>query len=104
MVHSQGAIIFCAALEHYRINYGKPLTTQQVAVHGSGANIDRLKRIAHNIGVTINNIRNNPFDLVPNVAGRNDLSSSSLVRSIKFMGLVFGKKSDPGNSPPPYPF
>lgn len=104
LVHSQGAIIFCAALEHYRIYYGKPLTTQQVAVHGSGANIDRLKRIAHNTGVTINNIRNNPFDLVPNVAGRNDLSSSSLVRSIKFMGLVFGKKSDPGNSPHTLPF
>lgn len=104
LVHSQGAIIFCAALEHYRVIYGKPLTTQQVAVHGSGANIDRLKRIAHNTGVTINNIRNNPFDLVPNVAGRNDLSSSSLVRSIKFMGLVFGKKSEPGNSPHTLPF
>lgn len=41
---------------------------------------------------------------MPNVAGRNDLSSSSLVRSIKFMGLVFGKKSDPGNSPHTLPF
>lgn len=102
VAHSQGAIIFCAALEHYRIKYGKPLTTQQLAIHGSGANLDRLKRKAHSAGLTINNIRNNPYDLVPNIAGRNDVSASSLARSIKFSGLVFG--DEVGASPHTLPF
>ncbi len=100
VAHSQGAIIFCAALEHYRIKYGKPLTTQQLAIHGSGANLDRLKSMAHSAGLTINNIRNNPFDLVPNLT--NDTSSSSLARSVKFMGLTFGKEV--GASPHTLPF
>lgn len=100
VAHSQGAIIFCAALEHYRIKYGKPLTTQQLAIHGSGANLDRLKRMAHSAGLTINNIRNNPFDLVPNIT--NDISSSSLARSVKFMGLTFG--NEVGASPHTLPF
>ena len=102
VAHSQGAIIFCAALEHYRIKYGKPLTTQQLAIHGSGANLDRLKSMAHNAGITINAIRNNPYDLVPNLAGRNDLSASSLARSVKFRGLVFG--DEVGASPHTLPF
>ncbi|MCI2282170.1 hypothetical protein L3081_00605 [Colwellia sp. MSW7] len=100
VAHSQGAIIFCAAIEHYRIKYGKPLTTQQLAIHGSGANLDRLKRMAHSAGLTINNIRNNPFDLVPNIT--NDISSSSLARSVKFMGLTFG--NEVGASPHTLPF
>lgn len=104
LVHSQGAIIFCAALEHYRIYYGKPLTTQEVAIHGSGANIERFKEVANKMGMKINAIRNNPFDLVPNIAGANDLSASSLARSLKFRGLVFGKSSNPGVSPHTLPF
>lgn len=102
LAHSQGAIIFCAALEHYRIHYGKPLTGQQLAVHGSGSNIERLKRIAHSTGLKVIAVRNNPYDLVPNLAGRNDLSSSSLVRSMKFKGLVTG--DDAGASPHTLPF
>lgn len=102
VAHSQGAIIFCAALEHYRIKYGKPLTTQQLAVHGSGANLDRLKQVAQNTGLTINSVRNNPYDLVPSVAGRNDLSASSLARAYKFRGLVFG--DEVGASPHTLPF
>jgi hypothetical protein len=104
VAHSQGAIIFCSALEHYRIKYpNKPLTTQELAIHGSGANLDRLKRTANNIGMTINNIRNNPFDFVPNMAAKNDLSGSSLARSFKFMGLAFFSKNV-GESPHTLPF
>lgn len=102
LAHSQGAIIFCAALEHYRIYYGKPLTGQQLAVHGSGSNIERLKRIANSTGLKVVAIRNNPYDLVPNLAGRNDLSASSFVRSMKFRGLVTGE--DAGASPHTLPF
>ena len=102
VAHSQGAIIFCSALEHYRIKYGKPLTGQQLAIHGSGSNIDRLKIAAKNTGMTINNVRNNPYDVVPNVFGGNDLSGSSLARSLSFMGKVFG--SNAGLSPHTLPF
>jgi hypothetical protein len=102
LAHSQGAIIFCAALEHYRIYYGKPLTGQQLAVHGSGSNIERLKRMANSTGLKVVAIRNNPYDLVPNLAGRNDLSASSFVRSMKFRGLVKGE--DSGASPHTLPF
>ncbi len=102
VAHSQGAIIFCAALEHYRNKYSGRLTTQKLAIHGSGANIDRLKRSAEHVGMTVNSIRNNPFDLVPNVAGANDLSPSSLARSFKFSGLVFG--DNVGASPHTLPF
>lgn len=102
VAHSQGAIIFCAALEVYRLKYGKPLTTQQLAIHGSGANIERLKRAASYTGLHIHSIRNNPYDLVPNLAGRNDLSKSSLARSLKFKNLV--KDGGPGASPHTLPF
>lgn len=102
LAHSQGAIIFCAALEHYRIHYGKPLTGQQLAVHGSGSNVERLKRIAQSTGLKITAVRNNPYDLVPNLAGCNDLSSSSFVRSMKFRGFVKG--GDAGASPHTLPF
>ena len=102
VAHSQGAIIFCAALEHYRMNYSGRLTTQELAIHGSGANLERLKRIASKAGMTVNSIRNNPFDLVPNIAGGNDLSPSSLARSFKFSGLVFG--DNVGASPHTLPF
>ncbi|QUX92664.1 hypothetical protein CYL31_15220 [Marinomonas sp. A3A] len=102
VAHSQGAIIFCAALEVYRLKYGKPLTTQQLAIHGSGANLERLKRAASYAGLHVNSIRNNPYDLVPNLAGRNDLSKSSLARSLRFKTLVFG--NDPAASPHTLPF
>ena len=102
VAHSQGAIIFCAALELYHLKHGKPLTTQQLAIHGSGANLDRLKRAASYAGMTIHSVRNNPYDLVPNLAGRNDLSRSSLARSMKFSKLVFGDNA--AASPHTLPF
>ncbi len=102
VAHSQGAIIFCAALEHYSIKYSGRLSTQELAIHGSGANLQRLKRMAEKAGMKVNSIRNNPFDLVPNIAGVNDLSPSSLARSFKFSGLVFD--DNVGASPHTLPF
>lgn len=104
VAHSQGAIIFNAALLHYRANYGGRLTSQQLALHGSGANVEKLSQLATGLGMKIVAVRNNPFDLVPNLAGGNDLSASSLCRSIKFCGLVFGRDSEPGVSPHTLPY
>ncbi len=89
VVHSQGAIIFTAALEEYRKAHTANLTSQHLAVHAPGAFIPRLINSAKKLGITVDEPRSNPFDLVPNMAGRNDLSPSSLVRSLKFMGLTF---------------
>lgn len=102
VVHSQGTIIFCAALEHYRVHYRTPLTRQQLKVHGSGANLQRLTNVARSLGVTVHEPRNNPYDLVPNLGGANDVSPSGLVRSIQFCGLVFG--DDVGASPHTLPY
>ncbi|WP_159819600.1 hypothetical protein [Colwellia sp. 20A7] len=102
VAHSQGAIIFCSALEQYRIKYGKPLTTQELAIHGSGANLDRLKSAASNAGMTIVNIRNNPYDFVPNLMGHNDTSGSSLARSMSFMKIAI--RGSVGGSPHTLPF
>ena len=89
VVHSQGAIIFSAALEHYRSHHTGGLTCHQVVIHAPGAWLSRLSSIAIKLGVEIIKERSNPFDLVPNIAGTNDLSPSSLVRSLKFFGLTF---------------
>ena len=47
-------------------------------------------------------MRNNPSDLVPNLADRSKISSSSLVRSLKFKGLV--TDGSVGESPHTLPF
>ena len=104
VVHSQGAIIFNAALIHYRAHYGGRLHLQQLAVHGSGANVKRLTSLATGLGLKITAISNNPFDMVPNIAGGNDLSPSSLCRSLQFCGLVLGPNSSPGVSPHTLPY
>lgn len=104
VVHSQGAIIFNAALIHYRAHYGSRLNLQQLAIHGSGANVQRLTSMASGLGIKVTAVRNNPFDLVPNLAGGNDLSPSSLCRSLKFCGLVLGRNSTPGISPHTLPY
>ena len=104
VVHSQGAIIFQAALIHYRAHYTGSLHLQQLAIHGSGANVKRLTSLATILGIKIHTVSNNPFDLVPNVCGSNDLSPSSLCRSLKFRGLVFGSDSSPGVSPHTLPY
>ncbi|WP_338364223.1 hypothetical protein [uncultured Pseudoalteromonas sp.] len=89
VVHSQGAIIFTAALEEYAKTHTFKLTSQQVAVHSPGAYLPRLKSAAARLGMLVHQANSNPFDLVPNLAGQNNLSPSSLVRSLKFMGLTF---------------
>lgn len=52
--------------------------------------------------VVIERLLNNPFDLVPNIAGGNDLGLRGLTRSLKFRGLVFG--DDPLASPHTLPY
>ncbi|MGR5209047.1 hypothetical protein ACPV4A_00755 [Vibrio rotiferianus] len=91
-VHSQGAIIFNSALVHARKNNPSlKLSNQELVVHAGGTNTKTLGRNAERIGLRINSAktRTNPFDIVPNIAAReNKLTCSSLVRCCKFLGLV----------------
>jgi len=67
------------------------LSNQELVVHAGGTNTKTLGRNAERIGLRINSAktRTNPFDIVPNIAAReNKLTCSSLVRCCKFLGLV----------------
>jgi hypothetical protein len=96
VVHSQGAIIFNAAVSHHNTHVGTPLSRHKVAVHGSGAKMTRLRANLRKAQIELVHTHNNPFDLVPNLAGSNNWSASGLYRSLKFMGLVFNDNG--GNS------
>ena len=82
-VHSQGAIICCAAIEELQ-RRGIRIPGQLLAIHGSGANLERLVNKAQAVGMQIVGVANNPFDLVPNLFGSVDRSPSGLRRSMKF--------------------
>lgn len=101
-VHSQGAIIFNSALSYFRKKIGSALNQHELVIHGSGANLKRLTKDASALGIKINQVRNNPFDLVPNVAGANDISFGSLSRSAAFCKLVTG--NEVGASPHTLPY
>jgi hypothetical protein len=87
VVHSQGAIVFCAALEEYSRSYNGSLSNHEVVLHAPGANINRFNNWAATTGVQVIRENSNPFDGVPNIAGGKDTSSSGLMRSFKFFGL-----------------
>jgi hypothetical protein len=90
VAHSQGAIIFIAAVEFALQHYGIPLNLHSVSLHGAGCNIRQAELSCARAGIVVERVRNNPFDMVPNVFGSNDWSRSGLARSLKFYGLVRG--------------
>lgn len=88
VVHSQGAIIFGAAVNYHNTCFGTPLNKHRVAIHASGAHVGRLKERMQKAQMEVVQARNNPFDVVPNTLGFNNLSKSGLHRALKFSGLV----------------
>ncbi len=90
-VHSQGAIIFLAALDYFSAHHNQSLYAHELVIHGSGANMNKLQSKAKSLGIKINTIRNNPFDGVPNIAGGVARNHSGLWRSLRFLGLVIGE-------------
>ena len=89
-VHSQGAIIFARAVREHLKRRGGSLSCHTVSLHGTGCSEKDALLVCKQAGIIVNNIRNNPFDLVPNVAGANNVGLSGLQRAAKFKGLVFG--------------
>lgn len=102
VAHSQGAIMFSTAVGFALERYGLRLDCHSVSLHGAGCNIRQAEITCTRAGITIERVRNNPFDLVANLAGANDLSFSGLARSLKFRGLVLG--DDPLASPHSLPY
>ncbi|QUX90115.1 hypothetical protein CYL31_01305 [Marinomonas sp. A3A] len=102
LVHSQGAIIFCSALQHFRRQYTGQLTSQQVAIHGTGAELALLQSMAKGVGIKVHSLRNNPFDPVPNFGGKIERSRSSFIRALRFFRNVTG--GNIGASPHTLPF
>ena len=90
VVHSQGAIIFGAAVIQHNARIGTPLNKHRVAVHASGAHVGRLKANLQKAQIELVHVHNNPFDLVPNLAGFNNWGWGGLKRSLQAKGLVFG--------------
>jgi hypothetical protein len=102
VAHSQGAIIFIAAVEFALQHYGVRLDRHSVCLHGAGCNVRQAELTCTRAGITIERVRNNPFDMVPNIFGPNDWSLSGLERSWKFRGLV--GKGGPLASPHTLPY
>ncbi|EKE70565.1 hypothetical protein B3C1_13543 [Gallaecimonas xiamenensis 3-C-1] len=93
VAHSQGAIIFARAVRVHLKEIGTPLNCHKVSLHGVGCNMGDARLVCQQAMIQVVSSRNNPFDMVPNLAGGNDLSPSGLVRSLRFAGLVAGENS-----------
>jgi hypothetical protein len=91
LVHSQGALIFNSAVALHNMHFGTPLSCHSVAIHAPGANIEMMRKNLIKANIEISRIRQNPFDLVPNIAGTNNLEKSSLLRCLQFSGLIVRK-------------
>ena len=106
VVHSQGGIIFKQALSHHLKQYpNQTLSKNSVAFHAGGHNKKETEKLLVKAGVKKETSdRDNPFDMVPNLAGRNALGPRALKRSFQFMGKVTGETSSPVESPHTLPF
>jgi len=93
VAHSQGAIIFIAAVGyHLAFCPSMKLDKQRVALHAGGSvgtneNRDLLARA----GIELLPERICPFDLVPNIAGGNDLTAKGVVRAMLFLRNVMSE-------------
>ena len=97
VVHSQGAIIFKAAVRHHlSVRAGARLDRHTVAFHAGGSVVASTRPFFEKAGIKIGLERINPYDVVPNLGGRNDSSDSGLNRCLSLIRKVF---SDNGGNP-----
>lgn len=107
VVHSQGGIIFTQAIAHHIKNHsGMTLDKNTVVFHSGGNNKAKTEKLMSKVGIKkASPDKDNPFDLVPNLAGRNDLSLASIKRSLQFWSKVKGSEgSSTAESPHTLPF
>lgn len=106
-VHSQGGIIFKQAVAHHLKRFPSVrLSNNSVVFHAGGNNKKEADKLLKRAGIEKASPDNdNPFDMVPNLAGRNDMSFSGVKRSLQFAGKVMGSESSsPAESPHTLPF
>jgi hypothetical protein len=102
VAHSQGAIIFMAAISHHLAFYGSmKLDKQRVALHAGGSvGTEDNRALLARAGIELLPERICPFDLVPNIAGGNDLTVRGVVRAMLFLKNVFSNNGgNPAVSP-----
>jgi hypothetical protein len=106
VVHSQGAIIFKAAVRHHlTVRAGTKLDRHTVAFHAGGSVVASARPYLQAAGIKIGLERINPYDVVPNLAGHNDTSPSGLMRSLRFVRKVSGDNGgNPSVSPHTLPY
>lgn len=92
VVHSQGGIIFTQAVAHHLKKHpGQLLNNNSVVFHAGGNNKKTTDKLLSRAGIRKNSPdKDNPFDLVPALAGRNDLSLRSIKRTAGFWQKVKG--------------
>lgn len=91
LVHSQGGIIFKQAIQHHIKNFGGSLDQNTVAFHSGGNNEKVADSLLKKVGIKKTaKDNNNPFDMVPNLAGMNNLNRASIKRSVNFAAKVAG--------------
>ncbi|HMW47220.1 MAG TPA: hypothetical protein PKD17_12515 [Cellvibrionaceae bacterium] len=106
VVHSQGGIIFKQALAYHLKHYsGQSLNLNSVVFHAGGNNKRVTDKLLNKVGIRREAPdRDNPFDMVPNLAGFNHLSPAAITRSLRFSKKVAGENSSIAESPHTLPF
>jgi hypothetical protein len=106
VVHSQGGIIFKQAIDyHIKHHTGQSLHLNSVVFHSGGNNKRVTDKLLNKVGIRREaSDRDNPFDLVPNLAGFNHLSPSAICRSLRFSKKVAGNNLSTAESPHTLPF
>ncbi|MBC6906012.1 hypothetical protein DWB84_11135 [Saccharophagus sp. K07] len=95
VVHSQGGIIFKQAVAHHIKKYpGQSLDKNSVVFHAGGNNKKETEKLLGQVGIRKNAPdKDNPFDLVPHLAGRNDLYPATIKRTLQFWKKVKGNET-----------
>lgn len=106
IVHSQGGIIFKQAIAYHLKHYaGQSLNLNSVAFHSGGNNKKITNKLLDKVGIRREAPdRDNPFDMVPNLAGFNHLSPAAVCRSLRFSKKVAGENTSIAESPHTLPF
>lgn len=87
LVHSQGAIIFCSALQHFRRQYSGQLTTQQVAIHGTGADLALLQSMAKGVGKKFTRYAITPLTRCPILLAKSNIQEAALFALCVSLGM-----------------
>lgn len=102
VAHSQGGIIFNRAVKHHNETVRGSLSKNSVVFHSGGNNMKDSSSSLSAAGIQFEFPPNNPFDIVPRLAGANDVSLRAIKETVPFRGNLKG--DNPLCSPHTLPF